>query len=66
MAWKCQCGAESEPNPKGVINFVLLDSCSNCHRYKISPHILFKKSKGRKEVYKEFLLAHKYLIKKKG
>jgi hypothetical protein len=65
MAWECQCGMKSEPNPKELINFVLLDSCFQCRDFKISPHILYKKAKGNKEIYKNSLLAHKYLMPKK-
>lgn len=64
MSWKCQCGAESDPNNKGIIGFVMLDSCFECREIRISPHILHKKSKGNKDYYKESLLAHKYLIPK--
>ncbi len=36
MAWKCsKCNSHSEPNPKGVIGFVLLHGCMNCTKVKL-------------------------------
>lgn len=48
MAWKCsRCGNKSEPNPKGVYNFVLLHECHKCCQHKpldktISKLLLFE------------------------
>lgn len=64
MAWRCKCGNESEPNPKGVIGLTMLEICFKCNslpELKISPHKLYDMANGDKEGYKELLFSQGHL-----
>ena len=70
MAWKCsKCGAHGDPNPKGVIGFVMLHGCGNCTEVKL-PKLCQKCghgpcvcSTGLGKTLKEIRLAKGYTLR---